>query len=131
MRYLIATNAVDDSQTLCDSIRTQVGDGDTVYALNSLHGGDDTSSEDVEAGRDAIEQVTTELGDIASVETHQLIRGNDPATDILDFAQEHDVDRIVIGIRKRSPTGKAVFGSTAQDVLLSADRPVLAIPRSE
>lgn len=131
MRYLIATNGVDESQTLCDATRPQVTDGDTVYALNSLHGGDDTSSDDVEAGRDAIEQITTELGNLASVETYQLIRGNDPTTDIIDFAQEHDVDQIVIGIRKRSPTGKALFGSTAQEVLLYADRPVLAIPRPD
>lgn len=131
MRYLIATTAVDLSRTLCDAIREQVTETDTVYALNSLRGEEDTTMDDVEAGEAALEAVEGELGGVTTVDTHQLIRGNDPTRDVLEFADEYDVDQIVIGIQKRSPAGKAVFGSTAQDVLLNATRPVLAIPRPD
>jgi nucleotide-binding universal stress UspA family protein len=73
------------------------------------------------------EMVTEELGDTAgTVET--AIEAGDPSEEIVSYAADHDADGIVLGFRKRSPTGKLVFGSTAQDVLLSSTCPVVAVP---
>ena len=49
----------------------------------------------------------------------------DPAESILELADEEDADLVVVGGRKRSPAGKALFGSVTQSVILNADRPVM------
>ena len=46
---------------------------------------------------------------------------------ILDVARSEGVDHIFLGGRKRSPTGKALFGDVAQTVLLSFDGPVTVV----
>lgn len=49
------------------------------------------------------------------------------ADEVVRYAADQDARYIVIGGRKRSPVGKAVFGSVTQDVLLEADRPVVSV----
>lgn len=46
---------------------------------------------------------------------------------IIDYAEEQDASYIVLAPRKKSPTGKALFGSVAQGVILNAERPVVSI----
>ena len=45
---------------------------------------------------------------------------------IIRYADENDAQYIVVAPRKRSPTGKALFGSVAQGVILNADCPVIS-----
>lgn len=52
-------------------------------------------------------------------------RVGDPGEEILRLAEEVDARYLVIGGRKRTPAGKALFGSIAQRVILDADRPVV------
>lgn len=47
-----------------------------------------------------------------------------PADGVLELADEFDIDNIVIGARRRSPVGKAVFGSVTQRIIQDADVPV-------
>jgi nucleotide-binding universal stress UspA family protein len=49
----------------------------------------------------------------------------EPAEEICAYAEKRDVDQICVGGRKRSPAGKALFGSVSQSVILATDRPVL------
>lgn len=49
------------------------------------------------------------------------------AEEVVDVAEEIDAELIVIGLRHRTPVGKLIMGSTAQNVLLSARCDVLAV----
>lgn len=50
------------------------------------------------------------------------VRGEigDPSDELVDLARDVDSDFVLIGGKKRSATGKALFGSTAQSILMSA-----------
>lgn len=50
-----------------------------------------------------------------------------PAEAVLAAADEEQADLVVVGLRRRSPVGKALLGSIAQDILLAADCPVLGV----
>lgn len=49
------------------------------------------------------------------------------ADEIVRLATDTGSDLVIVGGRGRSPTGKAVFGSTAQEVVLSAPCPVTLV----
>lgn len=55
----------------------------------------------------------------------------DAEEEVLRYATENDTRYIVVGPEKRSPTGKAVFGSVAQSILLNAAQPVVSLVSSE
>ena len=68
--------------------------------------------------RDVGYEVTTEVGVVVVAAAADLVR----------TAERHEADLIVIGLAKRTRVGKALMGSDAQRVLLSAGCPVLSIP---
>lgn len=64
----------------------------------------------------------------AGVEVSLAETSGDPGEQVVANAEEMDVDAISVAGRKRSPAGKAVFGSVSQEVMLNADVPVLYTP---
>lgn len=127
--FLLAANSSENSESLCEYLVGRLTSDDEVIAINSQRGGDDSSADAIIEGREALESVEDALGDRTTVETHQFIRGNDPDADVLAAAEEHDADELVIGVRKRNPTSKVVFGSVAQRILLNANLPMAVIPQ--
>jgi nucleotide-binding universal stress UspA family protein len=51
----------------------------------------------------------------------------DPAEAVLDEIKTHDVSRLVIGLKRRTPVGKALLGSISQRLLLDSPVPVVAV----
>ena len=56
-------------------------------------------------------------------EVRQLVRGFEPAEDLISIAEANAAELIVIGLRRRSPVGKLILGSNAQRILLDAHVP--------
>ncbi|MFB6121933.1 MAG: universal stress protein [Haloferacaceae archaeon] len=50
---------------------------------------------------------------------------------IVEAAEGYDADLVVVGGEKQSPAGKAMFGSTAQYVLLNAHCPVVFVKKAD
>jgi nucleotide-binding universal stress UspA family protein len=48
---------------------------------------------------------------------------------IVDFAGQIKADLVVLGLRRRSMTGKVLFGSNAQHIVMNAPCPVLSVRR--
>lgn len=112
-----------------------------------LHVHEEIDSTADEAGRSYIDELNEQLDEIhgtpsavtvvtdqleptaVSVTVHEII--GKPAPAILEIGEELDVDAILLGVRKRSPVGKVLFGSVTQAVILSADRPVMTAPAPE
>ena len=60
-------------------------------------------------------------------ETHLLVRGLLPGEDLVKFAEDNQINEIIVGVRKRSKVSKLLMGSTAQHVILNAPCPVVTI----
>ena len=75
-----------------------------------------------------LEKVTEDLtARGVDFEVHGLVRGNEPAEDLVEIAEKVGAKLIVIGLRRRSPVGKLLMGSNAQRILLDATCDVLAV----
>ena len=127
--FVVATNSVHTSAALCDYLVDRTGGDDTVHVINSHPDAESVTDEELRDGEDALNAVYSRLGATTTVETHQLVRGNVPAEDVLSFADAVDADEIVLGVRKPTPTSKVAIGSVTEQVLLHSSRPMAVIPR--
>jgi nucleotide-binding universal stress UspA family protein len=102
--------------------------GARLIVINSHKGGTSLDRDTAMELDENLDEVHTLLHDAGiEHEVRQLVRGVDPADDLVAVADEVDADLIVIGLRRRSPVGKLILGSNAQQVLLEASCPVLAV----
>lgn len=102
--------------------------GGELLVVHSTRGGERDEAAELRAYREEFERVTEELdAEGIAYRIVEYARGNSPAEDVLSAASEYGADLLVVGIRRRSPVGKLVLGSNAQEILLRADCPVLAV----
>jgi nucleotide-binding universal stress UspA family protein len=103
-----------------------------LIVINSNRGGGHLDEEDAVEHERELAEVRAQL-DAEGIEheVRQLVRGLDPAEDLIAVATETAADFIVIGLRRRTPVGKLILGSNAQRILLEAPCPVLAVKAEE
>ena len=64
-------------------------------------------------------------------EIDQRVGGHEASDEVVEAAERVKASLIVIGLRRRTPTGKLITGSQAQRILLDAHCPVLAVKAAQ
>jgi nucleotide-binding universal stress UspA family protein len=102
--------------------------GASVEVVTSMQKGTESEREVIERAERGLEYAKSlfEKDDIAC-NTHLLIRGLSAGEDLVEFANENQIDQIVVGVKRRSKVGKLLMGSTAQYVILQAECPVVTV----
>lgn len=102
--------------------------GAHVFVVISLIGGTGEKVEDIGKTREKLayaKEFFKEKG--VSCEVRELVRGVSPGEDLVDFAEENNVDQIFVGVEKKSRTQKILLGSNAQYIILKAPCPVVSV----
>ena len=101
-------------------------EGGKLVVVNAGRNGDNSDPSFASAAD--LDAIAAELDDAGvDHEVRQSTTTVSAAEAIIDTASDVSADLIVIGLRRRSPVGKVITGSTAQAVLLDASCPVLAV----
>lgn len=97
-----------------------------LVVVNASRGGskEDASKADAQDG-ERVEQMLIDTG--LDAEFKQFVRGNNAVEEIEAMVESLQPSVLIIGLRKRSPVGKLIMGSVAQDILLSVSCPVLVV----
>jgi nucleotide-binding universal stress UspA family protein len=74
-----------------------------------------------------IQERATEHG----IDATRTVREGVPYRIILEYADEHDIDLIVMGTHSRTGAERVALGSTTERVITLADSPVLAVPLTD
>ena len=97
-----------------------------LVVVNASPGGskEDPSLADVQ-DFERVQQILVNTG--LNAELKQYVRGKNAVQEIEALVESLQVSVLIIGLRKRSPVGKLIMGSVAQELLLSVSCPVLAV----
>lgn len=109
----------------------------TVHAIHVTELGHQTDSLDKEAFGDTIERVQKAGEDAvqsvvdrateAGVAVESTVVEGSATTAILEYAETHDIDIIVMGTQGRSDAAREVIGSVTQTIIRTTPIPVLTI----
>ena len=100
-----------------------------LHIVNSSRG--DSLSDPRYASEDSLGALRARLDETGiAYEVKQFVRGHEASEELVSEADRLKASLIVIGLRRRTATGKLITGSQAQRILLDANCPVLAVKAS-
>jgi nucleotide-binding universal stress UspA family protein len=100
-----------------------------LHVINSSRG--DVLADRRYASEETLDEIRARLAQTGvPYEIQQLVRGHDASDELVEAADRLKASLIVIGLRRRTATGKLITGSQAQRILLDANCPVLAVKAS-
>ena len=73
-------------------------------------------------------RATTDVLEDAGIDVDAVVAEGNLADTVHSLVDERDADHVVVAGRRRSPTGKALFGSDIQSFILNATVPVTVTP---
>ena len=99
-----------------------------LFVINSQEGGATEKPEELAEIQEALQSARELLADAdIAYEASESVRGLSPGEDLVRFAADNRIDRIFVGVEKKSRTRKLILGSTAQFIILKADCPVVSV----
>jgi len=129
------------SRTVADVVTDVEDDGTEAVVLHVFYESEESSTranlddpgelslDDLSARKNGVTAAVDVLTDGGMDATPAGARVDDSVSrTIVDVSEQYDVDRVYLYGRRRNPTGKAVFGSVVQEVILDASVPVTVVP---
>jgi len=127
MTILVAYVARPEGQAALDKgIEIAKRRNERLVVVNASPGGtkEDASMIDVQES-ERVEKLLRTAG--IDAEFKQFVRGKSAVEEIDALVESLQASVLIIGLRKRSPVGKLIMGSVAQELLLTVSCPVLAV----
>jgi nucleotide-binding universal stress UspA family protein len=138
---VIATDGSENTQkAISFGIKIAKFSGATVYALFVI----DTFSlsQSWTAGRETMYEVmkkdglkatskVKECGETSGVDVKEVLLEGHPSNEILDFAENNDIDLIVMGTLGKTGLDRFLIGSVAEKVVRNSKVPVLVVRAEE
>lgn len=119
-RILIGLDDSDESWIAFEygiELAKEVG-AEKITAVHSEEGGDKTDLEEYRTGEEILEEAENRgEKEGIRVDTNLLVRGLDPDEDIVKFAEENNINHLIVGHRGRSSVARALLGSVAEGVV--------------
>ena len=129
MKFLVGYDGSNESEAALQEAQkhANVFNAD-IYIVTSLEQSSTLQKGEVEKAEGELEYLRTpfNIDDIPCVTTVS-VNYLSPGEDLIQFVKDNNIDKIFIGVKKRSKVGKLVFGSTAQYVILNAPCPVVVV----